>query len=136
MKQLVKNILNFIHILIVLFYFLPLFTNKRNLLIVYLILNFSVLLKWYVFNGCWLTQIQNRIEKKKTLWLPRTIKKITPKKMHDFIDEYFPFIHDTIFIGLIVLAFYKLNCGYIGIIIAFIIFNVNYIKHDSIFFKW
>ena len=100
MKQLVKNILNFIHILIVLFYFLPLFTNKRNLLIVYLILNVSVLLKWYFFNGCWLTQIQNRIEKKKTLWLPRTIKKITPKKMHRFIDEYFPFIHDTIFIGI------------------------------------
>ena len=136
MKQLVKNILNFIHILIVLFYFLPLFTNNRNLLIVYLILNVSVLLKWYFFNGCWLTHIQNRIEKKKTLWLPRTIKKFTPKKMHSFIDEYFSFIHDTIFIGLIVLTFYKLNCGYIGIIIAFIIFNVNYIKHDSIFFKW
>ena len=62
----------------------------------------------------------------------KNYQKITPKKMHRFIDEYFPFIHDTIFAGLLLLAFYKLNCGYIGVIIAFLILVIH-IKHDSIF---
>ena len=136
MKILLNKILNFIHIIILIFYFIPLFTNNKKVLKLYIIINIVILLKWILFNGCWLTKLQNLLENRKDLWLPRILKKLVPFSYHKLLKRFLPFLHDFILLGILLLAFYKLDILKYGLLVILIIFIGNYIKHGNILFKW